>query len=366
MKKQPAAADKSTDGMVDYGRHSVAQQQLVDVMAGRIRQLTERLGLVEPELKIMDYGCGPGPSAINAVKPAIQAYRARYPDAPIAVCHADQPGNDWNALFKLAAGPSGYLAGATNLRSGAAVGSFYQQMAAAGSVALGTSFYASQWLSQAVRLNAPGAIWFADLTGSARDELAALASRDWARFLRCRAVELRPGGFFLLSTLGAVADASEVNGAAASGRGIYRAMQRVTQDMAREGAIDPQVLDHFVFGLWFLTAEEARRPLEDDPQLAEAFEIEHIGVAPAAQNPDDLFAHAIGDPAEYARLYTGHTRAFAHATLMAQVFTPSTANAAEAERLAENFYDRLQALYWQDLAKYACELWYVTVVLRRR
>ena len=97
----------STNGMVDYGANSGVQQQIVRLHAGRIRALVQRLGRVQPELGIVDYGCGPGTSAIDAVAPAIGAYRERFPEGRISVCHADQPGNDWNALMACVYGPSG-------------------------------------------------------------------------------------------------------------------------------------------------------------------------------------------------------------------------------------------------------------------
>ena len=238
-------------------------------------------------------------------------------------------------------------------------------MATAGSVALGLCFVASHWLSHAVRLRAPGTIWFADLTGSARAEMAAFAQADWTRFLHCRASELRQGGFLLVATLGAVRDASEINGTAASGRGIYRAVQRVAQEMADDGLIDRATLDSFVFGLWFMTESEAREPFASDPALAESFAIDEISVQPAPVNQSDIFAQAIGDPAEYARLYVGYTRAFADSTLRAQLFEPSAHDAAEVDRLAQEFYRRLESLYREYRGKYACEIWNLTVVLRR-
>jgi len=218
--------------MVDYDRNSPVQQALVSRHADRIRRLVASLGEVRPELKIVDYGCGPGHSAIEAVRPAIEGYRARFPKSPIAVCHADQPGNDWNALFALAAGPEGYGKGDEGLRTEAAVGSFYDQMVGEGSVDFATCFMATQWSSRALRLHAPDTVWFADLEGEARAEMARLARADWVRFLSCRASELRRGGYLLVSTLGAVPDAGEANGAAVSGRGIYRAMSLVAKDMA--------------------------------------------------------------------------------------------------------------------------------------
>ncbi|MEM9494298.1 MAG: hypothetical protein AAGC55_34450, partial [Myxococcota bacterium] len=274
-------------------------------------------------------------------------------------------GNDWNALFTLTAGPSGYLQDAQVVRTEAAIGSFYDQMVAPASVALGTCFFASHWLRHAVRLHAPGTIWFADLVGEARAEMAAIARRDWVRFLQCRALELRPGGYLLVSALGAVPDESEVNGAAGAGRGIYRALQAVAQDMADDGLIDPAVLDGFVFALWFMTADEAREPLEAEPSLSQAFAIEELVAEAAPTNPSDLFADSIGDPAKYAKLYTGYTRAFADSTLRTQLFEPCAKDAADTDRLATEFYARLDTLYRTYLDKYACEIWYLTAVLRR-
>jgi len=365
MQADALESQRSTEGMVDYDGNSPVQQRLVRRHAALIGSLTERLGRVRPELKVVDYGCGPGTSAIDAIKPAIRAYRARFPHDPISACHADQPGNDWNALFQLAAGPSGYLEGTEGVRSEAAIGSFYGQMVAESSVALGTCFAASHWLSHAIRLHAPGTVWFADLRGRARSDMVAIARRDWVTFLRCRALELRPGGYLLVSTLGAVLDDSEINGVAASGRGVYRALQMVAQEMANDGFLHQEVLDNFIFGLWFMTETEAREPLETDSTLTEAFEIEDIRVEPAPVNQSDIFAGSIADPIEYARLYVGYVRAFGDSTLRSQLFEPCVDGAADSDRLAQEFYRRLEKLYQTFPGRYAGEIWHLTVVLQR-
>ncbi|MEX0348831.1 MAG: hypothetical protein AB3N15_05345 [Paracoccaceae bacterium] len=366
MAKDPIETHKSTGGMVDYNRNSAAQQQHAILQAAHIRRLVGKLGRVEPELRLVDYGCGPGSSAIETVRPAIAAYRAQFVDAPIAVCHSDQPGNDWNALFSLVSGPDGYLEGNAPLRVEAAVGSFYDRLVADNSVSLGTCFFASHWLSHAVRLNAPGTVLFNDLMGEARSELAEMARRDWITFLHLRMAELHPGGYLLVSALGSVPDPDEASGAAAAGRGIYRALQAVAQSMANDGLLDPEVLNGFVFALWFMTETEASEAITGDPVLARACEVEHLAVTPAPDNPDDLFKDAIGDPAEYARLYVGYTKAFADSTLRTQLFEPSGGTAEAADDLAEEFYRRLDALYRNHTNKYACEIWHLTVALRRR
>lgn len=144
------------------------------------------------------------------------------------------------------------------------------------------------------------------------------------------------------STLGSVPDASEINGTAASGRGIYRALQDVAQEMADDGLIDATVLNGFVFSLWFPTAEEARRPLIDDDHLSSAFAVESISVVPTPQNPHDFFTPLLADPIAYA--YTGYIRAFADSTLSTQLLAPSAAAPERQDELAAEFYSRLNAL----------------------
>jgi SAM-dependent methyltransferase len=366
MHDDQTLSNRSTEGMVDYDAHSSAQQSMVATHAATIRELVRNIGPVRPEFRIADYGCGPGISTINVARPAIEAYRELDGDGPIAVCHADQPGNDWNALFTLLSGPEGYLQGRTGIRPEAAVGSFYDRLVSDESVDLATCFAASHWLSHAVRLDAPGAVWFADLQEAARRQMAALARDDWVCFLRLRAQELRPGGHLLVSTLGSVPDAGEANGAAASGRGIYRAIQVAAQSMADEGLFDRAILDRFVFALWFQTEDDARGPIGSDPVLSKAFDIERVSVGPAPANADDVFGALIGDPPAYARQYTGYMRAFADTTLRTHLFGPAAKNDDDADALAKEFYRRFEALYREHPGQYKFELWELTVILRKR
>jgi SAM-dependent methyltransferase len=366
MHDERTPSDRSTEGMVDYNANSSAQQSMVVTQAPAIRKLVQKIGSVRPEFRIADYGCGPGISTINVALPAIDEYRGMDKDGPIAVCHMDQPGNDWNALFTMVFGPAGYIGNRTGIRTEAAVGSFYDRNVSDQSVNLATCFASTHWLSHAVHLDAPGTVWFADLQGKARREMATLARNDWIRFLQLRAQELRPGGYLLVSTLGSVPEAGEVNGVAASGRGIYRAIQVAAQSMADEGLLDKAVLDHFVFSLWFQTEVDARVPIETDSVLSRTFDIEQISVVPAPGDSTDVFGALIKDPTAYARQYTGYTRAFADTTLRTQLFGPASKNDDDENALAQEFYRRFEALYREHPGKYKFELWVLTVILRKR
>ncbi len=356
----------STEHMVDYDRNSYMQDQMVRSRAERLGAAVERIGPVVPEFTAMDYGCGPGHSALDSVAPVIETYRRIDPGGSIVIRHSDQAGNDWNSLLALVFGPEGYQRKATAIRTETVPGSFYTQLAASGSVALGTCFAASHWLSRTLSLYSPGTVWFADLQGEARAELAALARADWTRFLRCRAAELRPGGMLVVSTLGAVPDDNEMNGVRVSARRLYRAIFDVANEMVINGSLEASALDRFVFPLWFPTADEACAPIHEEPDLKEAFEIIEASVTPAPVHPEDVYEDSLGDPATYARLYAGYIRGFGESTLRLHLFGPSAQKAGDVDATTEEFFGRLTRYYQAEPGRHASETMVITLVLRRR
>jgi hypothetical protein len=160
MKRRIRQSVASTEGMVDYDRNSYIQDQMARSQSELLRAAVERIGPVVPEFTVMDYGCGPGHSALNAVAPVIGAYRRIDPRGAIVIRHSDQAGNDWNARFALLFGADGYQRNESRIRTEAVPGSFYTRLAAPGSVALGTCFSASHWLSRAPSPYSPGTVWF--------------------------------------------------------------------------------------------------------------------------------------------------------------------------------------------------------------
>ncbi|CUK18009.1 SAM dependent carboxyl methyltransferase [Ruegeria denitrificans] len=366
MSDQQVQSGKSTEGMVDYNENSSAQLQLVRLLSPLVRDLVSSMDEPETEFKIVDYGCGPGVNSIEVVKPAIEACLEKFSNSPIVVCHSDQVGNDWNTLFELVEGPTGYTHISKNIRTTAAIGSFYNPVTSAASVSIGTCIFASHWLSQGIQLNSPGTIWFADLQGDARQIVDGIAQNDWTLFLLQRAQELRSGGYLVVGTLGSVPDPSEKNGIAASGRGIYRAIQAVAKAMIDDGLISHESLGSFLFSLWFMTEAEAKYALEQNDDLRDAFEICQINVKPAPIKADDIFKEHIDDPDTYAEKYVGYTQAFADSTLRTQLFSPNCDSAEMLDQLMAEFYSRLARFYEAETSKYACEVWHLVVVLRRK
>lgn len=358
--------DHSTERMVDYDRNSTQQRRTVASGETWVRALVPRIGVVAPEFRVVDYGCGPGQTAIEAVRPAIAAYRALSATAPIAVCHADQPGNDWNALFALVSGPRGYGRDDPALRIEVSAGSFYEPMAAPGSVSLATCYTALHWMSRPLRLHSPGTVVHTELPDAARAEMAALAEDDLRRFLRHRARELRAGGCLIVIGVGSGFDPDRPNGLAATSQALFHALQIAAQSLADDGRLDQDVLDSFVFPGWFHTAEELRRPIEREADLRDAFEIVEASIRRSSFKPRDTYEDDKANPDRYAERYVGFLRGFCDSTLRTLLFGPGATDESDIDALAAEFYRRFGQLYRESPGTYATETWVSTLVLRRR
>ncbi|MEM9221044.1 MAG: hypothetical protein AAGB11_01400 [Pseudomonadota bacterium] len=365
MKSNPPSEAPSTSGMVEYDDNSRMQKNLVLSKDEVLQSLVGKMGAVDGEFVIADYGCGPGHSAVDAVKPSLAKYREISPGGSVVVRHVDQPGNDWNGLWKIVFGPDGYQH-YENVRSEAVIGSFYETQASRGSVAIATCFAASHWSSRAIHTHSPGTAWFADLEGEARAEAKALARADWLAFMHARKEELRPGGCLMVATLGSVPDPTEINGVKAAARKVYRAIFRVADEMAKDGLLKRSAVDRFVFPLWFPTVDDLLEPIEDDADLKDAFEILDADVKPAAVHPDDVFADLISNPKQYGESYTGYVRGFGESSIRLHLIAPSADSPSEVDGLTDEYFDRFQKLYTDEPGQHAFENLNITFLAQRK
>lgn len=347
-----------------YNRNSSLQREMQKMAEDHLVTAVQRIGAVEPEFTIVDYGCGPGRNSNVAVRTAVNEYRKCSPRGKIVVIHNDQIGNDWNDLFENIAGPDGYLPDDGTVRCQASAGSFYNAVTSPDSINLGMSFTAVQWLQAAVELPSPGTLFFADLTGEPRRMLAETARRDWTQFLRNRARELRPEGRLLVQCLGAVPDDRAPGGTESGVRELFRVMWDAASNLADEGHIDRDLLDLYVMPQWFRTVNEARGPIDEESDLSRAFDVEEIFVERVALPFAEEYRHS-GDAGRYAADYTAFVRAFTERTFQISLFAPSAGDARAADELNELYFSRLRSLFYAAPGEHDYAVWSLVVLLRR-
>ncbi|MEM7121632.1 MAG: hypothetical protein AAF563_10175 [Pseudomonadota bacterium] len=360
--------DPATEGMGGsgyYDNHSQVQRSTVVGQAERLRNAVRHLDLTTDELRVIDYGCGPGRNSMAAFHTVFEEVGKQRPDMPLVAVHNDQFGNDWNDLFANIRGPGGYLSDFTTTRVEASVESFYEPVACAGTIDLGMSFMSVHWLNGAVHMPSPGTLFFCDLDEPARHELAVRAAQDWTRFFAARAGELRSGGWLVVETLSSVPDTDDPSGVLAAGRGNYRACFRVAEAMANEGLIKKELLDHYVFPVYFRDEHEARGPFDPGGALQDAFEIVEV-VNERYPTPFEETFKQDGDATAYAAAYVGYVRAYSESTMRSGLFEGSAGNAEEVNVVTDTFYDRLEQLYRDEPLRHPSETQSMTVVLKRR
>jgi hypothetical protein len=62
-----------------YNRHSDAQSEGIRQQEARLRDAARRVDLAGPELRLVDYGCGPGRNSVEAVHAVLDEGRRRNP-----------------------------------------------------------------------------------------------------------------------------------------------------------------------------------------------------------------------------------------------------------------------------------------------
>jgi len=246
------------EGRGFYNRASTVQASgNVPAVALLERAAAEVALAAAPEaIVIADYGASQGHNSLAPLSAALRVLRARVGrERAISVVHTDLPGNDFTTLFRtLADDPGSYLRDDPAVFPSAVGRSFYQQLLPAGSVTLGWSSWAVQWLSRA-----PGPIGDQvqvaySGNAAARAAFHEQAENDWRTFLQCRGQELRAGGRLVVLTMALHADGSF------GYAGVLAAMRGGLEDLVREGLVSPEELRRMVIPTVGRSRTDLERP----------------------------------------------------------------------------------------------------------
>ncbi len=206
MAETPASTvPTAMEGRGAYNRNSRVQAVALSPAVVMLERAARVVALPAEShlIVIADYGSSQGQNSLIPLQRAINVLRQRIgPDRQVSVVHTDLPENDFTALFQtLITSPESYLR-----RDGAAFASaigrsFYEQILPTGSVTLGWSSWAVQWLSRTPG-RIPDQVQVA-LSQDARARAAFVrqAAEDWGKFLVMRERELSPGGKLVVLTM---------------------------------------------------------------------------------------------------------------------------------------------------------------------
>ncbi|XP_070178191.1 uncharacterized protein [Littorina saxatilis] len=145
-----------------------------------------------------DYGTNDGASSMSLFTSVIGHLREKQGDTlPIQIIYEDQEKNDFNSLFRRLSDESSYMSKFCNVYPMATNINFYQQCVPDGTYDVILCMIATHWL-ESVDTKFTDCVTHCFATQDEQRRFNAEADRDWTKFLRLRAKELKPGGLLIV------------------------------------------------------------------------------------------------------------------------------------------------------------------------
>jgi hypothetical protein len=287
---------------------------------------------------IADYGASEGRNSLAPIAVALARLHERIgKERAVFVVHADLPGNDFSALFEtLAASPDSYLRGDAAAFPVAVGRSHFEQILPAGSVSLGWSSWAIQWLSR-VPAPIPDHVQAAySKDPAARLAYARQAADDWTTFLAMRSRELCPGGRIVVVTM-ATDDRGDFGY-----RPVMDAIVGALHELVTAGVIGADELRDMVIPTFARTRAQFAEPFAASGRF-EGLSLTDLDVFHGDDRIWKQF-QADGD----ARAFGAQWAAFSRASVFPTLAGALTGGASEARRAT--FMDRLESAMAAHLA----------------
>lgn len=341
MSKSSAHADAVTmSGGGLYSLATVGAKHVIDAAGERVQraiaeQPVESLG--EGQFyTFCDMGCADGGTALEMLRGALQTLRRRAPQLPLQVVHADQPGNDFNALTAVVHGRTAFrsyldrIDGVFPLFSAT---SFYRQIVPAGTLDFGFSATAMHWLSQKP-CDINGHVHAVGAAGDERERFAAQARRDWEGILAHRAAELKPGGRLVLVNF-CIDEQGRYLGNT-GGVNMFDTFNALWRELVAAGTVSEAEYAAMTLPQYYNTVAEFSAPFAaEGSATAAGLVLEDIETqvvrCPFAQ---DFARHQ--DPAKFAAAYIPTIRSWNESTYFAGLSTRRPE--AERRQIVEDYY----------------------------
>ncbi len=323
-----------------YNRNSHVQAAGIEAAIELFREAADQVPLppASEPIVIADYGCSEGRNSILPIATAVSALRRRAgAGRPIMVVHTDLPDNDFSALFEtLKSDPDSYLSADPNIFAYAVGRSYFEPLLPSGTVTLGWSSWAVQWLSRA-----PAEIPDQVQVAYSHDEtvhaaFSKQAADDWRIFLARRSQEMKVGARLVVLTM--ALDEKNWFGYAPILEALYGALEAMTA----EGFLKPQELRRMTIPTVGRSRADFFAPFSKSG-VFEGLALEDLVIFSGEDRIWEDF-QGTGDANAFGVTWTR----FSHASVF-----PSLAASLEdatAQRSAE-FFDRLEASMAARLAK---------------
>jgi hypothetical protein len=340
-----------------YNRHGWMQAAGIKLALPALARAAAAVPVEEPVV-VADYGCSQGRNSLRPMGVAIERLRARRPDVPISVVHVDQPANDFASLFAvLHESEEGYLRRHRQTYALAVGSSFFEQVLPPGSVALGWSSFAAQWLSRAPA-EAAGYVSCYVTPQFAPPEVVTLvrtqAATDWRAFLAARGAELRPGGRLVV-----LVPAGPAKSGPASVAPLMRTAVAVLDRLVEQGVLDRRARARAFIPNLPRTSEDMRAPFAEG-QFA-GLELEGLEVQVSPDLAWERFRRD-GNAAALADAYLAFFRATFQPSLLHSM--APFASPEERDRVADAIGEDLRRSLEAD-PKQCAEVPRTLIVLRR-